>query len=82
MPKNDIDNLRKNAADAYEAYAQAQAKVDAAIAGWKDCLENDRWYGYDDTVNYVHPPAWMRAANRVPTRLAGGKPDAGVEAAR
>jgi hypothetical protein len=31
--KNDIAALTKAAADAYEAYAQAQAKLDDALAG-------------------------------------------------
>lgn len=44
-----------------EAMYQAGAKVDMAIQVWNDCLKTDRWPGYDDGLNVVHPPAWMRA---------------------
>jgi hypothetical protein len=39
----------------------ADAKVDAALALWKDCLENDRWPGYPTRVATAELPAWEEA---------------------
>lgn len=40
------------------ALALAEAKVDAAIEIWADCLTNDFWPGYDQRVASIELPTW------------------------
>lgn len=39
-------------------YELAEAKVDRAIALWRECLESGKWPAYPDRVAYAEPPAW------------------------
>lgn len=45
-----------------EAYkAIADAKVEKAIALWRDCLKRDRWPAYDLRLHYAEPTSWQLA---------------------
>lgn len=41
-----------------DVLALAEAKVDRAIALWRECLANDSWPGYPTEVCYAELPAW------------------------
>jgi hypothetical protein len=43
------------------ALALAEAKVEAAIKVWRECLEADHWPGYPQTVCYADLPGWEEA---------------------
>lgn len=43
------------------ALALANAKVDAAIAKWSECLASDVWPGYSSQVLTVDPPGWAES---------------------
>jgi hypothetical protein len=39
----------------------ADAKVDRAIALWRQCLESNRWPSYSGRIHFAEPPSWMLA---------------------
>lgn len=45
-----------------EAMDAAHAKVDAALAIWKECLERDEWPAYSRELHTVGLPPWQRDA--------------------
>lgn len=44
-----------------DALALANAKVDAALDLWRDCLEKDEWPSYPQRMWYAEAPAWELA---------------------
>lgn len=44
-----------------DALAIADAKVDLALARWKECLASGVWPGYDRRVHYAEAPPWEEA---------------------
>jgi hypothetical protein len=44
-----------------DAWAIADAQVDAAIARWRTCLESDEWPAYRAEVAHIEAPGWLES---------------------
>lgn len=44
-----------------DALAIADAKVDLALARWRECLSSGSWPGYDRRIHYAEAPPWEEA---------------------